>query len=99
MTADDEDKENQADVVARPNKRRCVPEDEVDSDKYTEYIEKLRNEHEKEEPRRKTVRSLMKKTFSGRQQWIQQDCPTVEEILGTFPSIQKPKMVSVAAVN
>lgn len=90
------DKENQADAAARPNKRRmCVPEDEVDTDKYTHGVEKLRKEHEKDEPRQKKIRSLMKKTFSGRQQWIRQDCPGVEEVLRTFPSLQNEKIVSL----
>ena len=53
----------------RQKKRmRCVTEDEIDSDKYTHYVEKLKNEYDKDEPRLKKVRSLMKKTFSGRQQ-------------------------------
>ena len=79
----------------RQKKRmRCVTEDEIDSDKYTHYVEKLKNEYDKDEPRLKKVRSLMKKTFSGRQQWIQRDCPGVEEVLCTFPALQVEKIVS-----
>ena len=92
------DKENQAGAAVRPSKkRRCVtvPEDDLDTDKYTHNVEKLRNEYEKDEPRLKRVRSLMKKTFSGRQQWIQQDCPSVEEVLRTFPCLQHEKTVSL----
>ena len=40
-----------------PN-RRCVPEDDTDTDEYTHNVEKLRNEHDKETPQHKKIRSV-----------------------------------------
>ena len=67
--------------------------DEESSDDYTGNLMLIHKELEKEKPCKKEIRSLMLKTFAGRREWIQNECPPVSEILNLFPSLSSAKYV------
>lgn len=58
-------------------------------------MELLSAEYAKEQPSRKAVKRLSKKTFHGRRHWILQDSPAVRDVLATFPALRKETFVSV----
>ena len=62
---------------------------------YQSNIQSLSDELEKEKPSRKTVRKLMKDTFTGRRGWLLADSPPVTEVVEVFPPIKQVKFVSL----
>lgn len=67
---------------------------EESGDDYTENLMLMHKELEKEKPCKKEIKSLMLKTYAGRREWIQNECPPVSEILNLFPSLSSARYVS-----
>lgn len=44
-----------------------------------------------------SMTSLLELTATQRRQWIRVDCPTVKEVLETFPALMDSKLVSLHA--
>ena len=66
----------------------------MDSNCYEDKLRKLSEELEKDTPRNKKIKSLMRATFDGRRQWVLQDAPGVSEVLQVFPPLKKSSRVS-----
>ena len=68
---------------------------EQDEQDYQECVDKLHLELEKERPKRKTVKRLMKETFAGRRQWIKDEQPATATVLEKFPCLSTIKHVKM----
>lgn len=91
--------ETPQDEDPNPQKRRRVGETnegdtEADSDSYESEVADLQIELDKERPKKKTIKRLMKSTFLGRRHWITKDQPVVREVLEVFPCLSQSKYVS-----
>ena len=77
-----------------PTKRaRSELSSEVEQ-QYEDDVQRLQCELAKENPKRKTIRQLMKSTFPSRRYWIKQDRPVVAEVLDCYPKLKDMKYVS-----
>ena len=70
----------------------------MDAEAYTQDVEALALEMQKEKPKRKTLRTLMASTFAGRRQWLTTDRPVVRDIIAKFPLLKTPKYVSICII-
>lgn len=95
-TRDDGDDENHMCVTEqgspnRPSKRPRKQSDlnvtTEEEESYGDNVQTLENECRKEKLEKKVIKNLMMKTFSKRRQWIQNDSPTVDEVLQKFPPL------------
>ena len=62
-----------------------------------EEMKQLEAELQKKKPDSKFVKKAMDATFLERRMWIQEECPSVKEILLKYPVFKKSKYVSVEA--
>ena len=60
-------------------------------------MKQLETELQKKKPDSKFVKKAMDATFLERRMWIQEECPSVKEILLKYPVFKKSKYVSVEA--
>ena len=93
---DDGDKEN-APPAKKSRSKRAGDEkslEQQDEQDYQECVDKLHRQLEKERPKRKTVKRLMKVTFAGRRQWIKDEQPAIATVLEKFPCLATIKHVS-----
>ena len=61
---------------------------------YEEKTERLAQECAKEKPKKKRVKRLMEATHVGRRAWVENELPSVSEVLEKFPPLKQPKHVS-----
>lgn len=64
------------------------------SQKEARDLEKLEAELKKKNPDKKYIKKAMETTFLQRRKWIQEECPSVKEILSKYPLFRKSKYVS-----
>ena len=72
---------------------------EPDMKEYTDQMEVLEAELQKDKPKSKRLRKAMNDTFAGRRQWIQDSCPPVSDILAKFSLLKKSKYVSMVIMH
>lgn len=60
-------------------------------------MDELEAELQKIKPDKKFVKKAMGTTFTQRRWWIQEECPSVQQILLKYPVFKKSKYVSVAS--
>ena len=60
-------------------------------------MDQLEAELQKTNPDKKFVKKAMDTTFLQRRRWIQEECPSVQEILLKYPIFKKSKEVSVCS--
>ena len=100
LTDDDGDQESQSQVSTL--KKPIVPHKKIKLCKGTQEVselEKLEAELQKPKPDKKFVKKAMGTTFVQRRWWIQEDCPSVQQILLKYPIFKKSKYVSVANIT
>ena len=72
----------------------CLQVDEETKHTHEEKRKALQEELQKPKPSKSMVKKLMEETSTGRIQWMDQECPMVEEILSQYPPLRSGKMVS-----
>ena len=70
------------------------PDDNIETNSYTDNLMLLHKELEKEKPCKKLMHSLMVHTFQGRRAWIDGEGAPVVEILNRFPPLESTRYVS-----
>lgn len=63
------------------------------SQKEMNELKKLEAELQKKDPDKKFVKKALETTFLQRRRWIQEECPSVQEILSKYPIFKKSKYV------
>ena len=61
---------------------------------YDVLVRELAEEERKDNPKNSKIKKLMKKTFDGRRKWINDDMPSVIEVVELFPSFKISSWVS-----
>lgn len=79
----------------RPKKTRSeFAVTEAEGNSYDDNVIELQMEAEKDAPSKTKLKRLMQDTFTKRRQWINNDLPTVLEVVEKFPPLKKPRSVS-----
>ena len=90
---DNEQSEQQSDaspMMPKKKTRRSEVTMEVTEEEdstYDDNVASILEESGLENPNRKVLRTLMRKTFARRRQWINDSCPKVEDINAKFPPL------------
>ena len=82
------------------NKKLCFSQEE-DNDElsYTDALIELHKEWEKNKPKKRKIKLLLKASFKKRRLWIDNDCPSVSDTFNTFPMLRKKQWVSITKLT
>lgn len=81
------------------SKRLYFPPSVTEEISIDEPEAKLSHEWAKPKPKRKIVRQCLSATLKDRQEWIQESCPVVCDVLEKYPMLKKGRWVSVKSLH
>lgn len=94
MMEDDKDRQPQEPTPKKPKFRHRKIILYVASETEMNELQKLEAELQKKSPDKKFVKKAMDTTFPQRRRWIQEECPSVQDILFKYPIFKNSKYVS-----